>query len=205
MTGENETSVSPVPQPGGRAPAPGQLGLVQSFLNTHFSLAEKDRGEDLLVSPASLLAWLRDRELISAGRAAQLGQLELGRALQARDALRSLAGGDRTLTSRTEALRQLNSACAGAGVELRFDDAAPRFVLAGAGAFDEALGLILGITAGSMIDGRWSRLKICPGSHCGWAFYDSSRNRTGRWCSMSVCGGRVKARTHYRRYALRAT
>jgi len=50
-----------------------------------------------------------------------------------------------------------------------------------------------------MRDGRWERLKICPGRDCGWAFYDHSRNGSGRWCSMTICGGREKARTHYRR------
>ena len=55
------------------------------------------------------------------------------------------------------------------------------------------------LTARAMIDGTWSRLKVCPGHDCGWAFYDGSRNQTGRWCSMSVCGGRAKARTHYQR------
>jgi predicted RNA-binding Zn ribbon-like protein len=30
-------------------------------------------------------------------------------------------------------------------------------------------------------------------------FFDNSRNQSGRWCSMSVCGGREKAKTHYRR------
>jgi predicted RNA-binding Zn ribbon-like protein len=51
-----------------------------------------------------------------------------------------------------------------------------------------------------MLDGTWRRLKVCPGDHCGWAFYDHSRNQTGRWCSMSVCGGRAKARAHYHRH-----
>jgi predicted RNA-binding Zn ribbon-like protein len=50
-----------------------------------------------------------------------------------------------------------------------------------------------------MIDGRWQRMKACPGEHCGWVFYDHSRNNSGRWCSMAVCGGRTKARAHYRR------
>jgi predicted RNA-binding Zn ribbon-like protein len=50
-----------------------------------------------------------------------------------------------------------------------------------------------------MLDGTWDRLKACPGHDCGWAFYDHSRNQTGRWCSMSVCGGRAKARAHYHR------
>jgi predicted RNA-binding Zn ribbon-like protein len=27
-----------------------------------------------------------------------------------------------------------------------------------------------------------------------WAFYDRSKNRSGHWCSMRVCGNRAKAR-----------
>jgi predicted RNA-binding Zn ribbon-like protein len=55
------------------------------------------------------------------------------------------------------------------------------------------------MTAAAMLDGSFSRLKICPGPDCDWAFYDHSRNQSGRWCSMAVCGGRVKARAHYHR------
>lgn len=40
----------------------------------------------------------------------------------------------------------------------------------------------------------WERLKACQ--HCGWIFVDASRNRSGRWCSMSACGGREKARAY---------
>jgi predicted RNA-binding Zn ribbon-like protein len=58
---------------------------------------------------------------------------------------------------------------------------------------------LLAIALRAMIDGRWQRLKTCPGEHCGWVFYDHSRNNSGRWCSMAVCGGRTKARTHYQR------
>ena len=42
-------------------------------------------------------------------------------------------------------------------------------------------------------DGTWSRLKACHEPGCRWAFYDSSKNHSGRWCSMSVCGSRDKA------------
>lgn len=34
---------------------------------------------------------------------------------------------------------------------------------------------------------------------CGWFFWDSSRNRTRRWCDMQDCGNRAKSRRHYRR------
>jgi predicted RNA-binding Zn ribbon-like protein len=46
------------------------------------------------------------------------------------------------------------------------------------------------------------RLKQCPGEHCGWVFFDMTKNRSRRWCEMSVCGNRAKAKTHYRRMKL---
>jgi predicted RNA-binding Zn ribbon-like protein len=69
----------------------------------------------------------------------------------------------------------------------------------GSSELDRALGSLLAILARAIVDGSWLRLKVCPGRHCGWVFYDQSRNNSGRWCSMSVCGGREKARAHYHR------
>lgn len=34
---------------------------------------------------------------------------------------------------------------------------------------------------------------------CGYLFYDSSRNRSRRWCSMESCGNRAKVQRHYKR------
>ena len=34
---------------------------------------------------------------------------------------------------------------------------------------------------------------------CDWLFVDTSRNHSRRWCSMSVCGSRVKSSRYYRR------
>lgn len=48
-----------------------------------------------------------------------------------------------------------------------------------------------------LTDPRLDRVKQCPG--CGWLFVDTSRNRSRRWCSMEMCGGRDKALRHYRR------
>jgi predicted RNA-binding Zn ribbon-like protein len=39
-----------------------------------------------------------------------------------------------------------------------------------------------------------SRIKTCPGLNCGWKFVDRSKNRSRRWCDMSVCGNLAKAR-----------
>jgi predicted RNA-binding Zn ribbon-like protein len=52
--------------------------------------------------------------------------------------------------------------------------------------------------------GPLERVKHCrPG--CGFLFYDASKNRTRRWCSMEECGGQTKARRQTaRRRAARA-
>lgn len=34
---------------------------------------------------------------------------------------------------------------------------------------------------------------------CGWMFWDTSRNRSRRWCDMGDCGNRAKVRRYYSR------
>ena len=34
---------------------------------------------------------------------------------------------------------------------------------------------------------------------CGWLFWDSSRNKSRRWCDMRDCGNRAKARRFYKK------
>jgi predicted RNA-binding Zn ribbon-like protein len=193
MTGENS---APSSQPGGRAPAPGELSLVQAFLNSYYDL-ELDHGAELLTDPASLASWLRDRGLIDGSAA--LRPADHGRALVVRERLRDLARANRGAGPAAAALAQLNDAATGAIVEVRFSGSGPRFIASPGAGIDGALGRLLAIAASAMIDGSWERLKVCPGDDCGWAFYDHSRNRTGRWCSMAVCGGRAKSRAHYQR------
>ena len=64
---------------------------------------------------------------------------------------------------------------------------------------DAALGRIVGAIHTAIAEGTWHRLKACERDVCRWAFYDHSKNRSGHWCSMAVCGNRMKARRHYER------
>jgi predicted RNA-binding Zn ribbon-like protein len=41
-----------------------------------------------------------------------------------------------------------------------------------------------------------SRVKQCQGEHCGWIFFDTTKNKSRRWCEMEVCGNRAKQRRH---------
>ena len=43
-------------------------------------------------------------------------------------------------------------------------------------------------------DGRWARMGCCGREDCQWIFYDSSRNRSARWCSADPCGDVMKTR-----------
>lgn len=43
------------------------------------------------------------------------------------------------------------------------------------------------------------RVKECNSDTCSWMFIDESRNRSRRWCDMSDCGNRAKARRFYNR------
>lgn len=42
-------------------------------------------------------------------------------------------------------------------------------------------------------------LRECASDDCTWLFLDTSKNHSRRWCSMTQCGNRAKARTHYHR------
>jgi predicted RNA-binding Zn ribbon-like protein len=42
-----------------------------------------------------------------------------------------------------------------------------------------------------------NRIKQCP--NCGYLFVDNSKNKSRRWCSMEICGNRVKARRFAKR------
>jgi predicted RNA-binding Zn ribbon-like protein len=43
--------------------------------------------------------------------------------------------------------------------------------------------------------GQLDRVKQCASSGgCGWLFYDTSKNRIRRWCSMGECGAQTKAK-----------
>lgn len=41
-----------------------------------------------------------------------------------------------------------------------------------------------------------ARLRHCANPECSMVFYDTARNATRRWCSMSACGNRHKVRSH---------
>ena len=45
-----------------------------------------------------------------------------------------------------------------------------------------------------------SLIKKCENPNCVLYFYDVSKNHARRWCSMNICGNRMKVAAHYRRH-----
>jgi predicted RNA-binding Zn ribbon-like protein len=175
-----------------REPAPGELRLVQRFVNT---LDSDDglRQVETLNRPADLERWLRDHDLLERG--ARIGARELRRAIELRQALRALLLANTSgaaVDARTVAA--LNSAADRAPAKVSFDADGNASLVGAARGLDAAMGRVLAAVVQAMADGTWARLKACPNPDCEWAFYDRSRNRSSRWCAMSECGNRAKVR-----------
>jgi predicted RNA-binding Zn ribbon-like protein len=69
--------------------------------------------------------------------------------------------------------------------------------------FADGIEAILGEVAASfatmLAEGDPTRIKICANTDCGWVIYDTSRNRTRRWCDKTECGNLIKVRRHRQR------
>ena len=165
------------------AAASGQLGLVQSFLNT-FDL---DSG-----------AWLVESRLASPGT--KFDDDDLCRLSDVRNALHDLVAANGSAGLQRRAVTTLNEAARRVrlGVRLHPVDGY-RLVAEGVGV-DRPIGELLMAVTASMAAGNWNRLKVCANETCQLAFYDSSRNRSGRWCSMATCGNRMKGRAYRQRH-----
>jgi predicted RNA-binding Zn ribbon-like protein len=183
------------PQPGGRDPAPGSLALVQDFVNT----VDREHGPDLLDDAAGLLEWLGLRDLGGAPEAPPpISTADLGRARELREALRVLLLANHGTPAPAAARGVLEAAAERAGLAIRLPLEGAALVPVSPG-LDGALGAVVAAAVVAMWDGTWPRLKACPRTVCHWAFYDRSTNASATWCSMSICGGREKASSYYRR------
>jgi len=180
-------------EPGDRPKAPGRLGLLQRFVNTHNHDFPEDW--DRIGTGAKATAWLRQKRLI--GRDEALSDDEAAELRELREAVRALVLANHGAAVAPGALATLRAAAAGAPMAVAFDHAG-RAALAPEGrGVARAVATLLGILHEAQVDGHWARLKGCR--QCGYAFFDRSKNRSAAWCSMSICGNRTKNRAYYQR------
>jgi predicted RNA-binding Zn ribbon-like protein len=186
------------PEPGGRAPAPGPLRLVQRFVNS----VDLEEGLDDLASADGLGEWLAAAELLDAGTRPTAA--DHGRALELREAVRELAETHDGAAEDPVAIATVNEAARRAALFPVLTASGSRLEPA-AGGVDGALGHIVAAIHAAVAEGTWPRLKACERDVCRWAFYDGSKNRSGHWCSMAGCGSREKNRRAYRRRVSRGS
>ena len=172
-------------EPGGREPAPGALGVVQSFLNTN----DVEGGTDVFGSVEGLRAWLASARLV--GGRTRVSERDRRRAIDVREALRRLIVAREEGRDASAATRLLETAARDTGIGVRVDPGAWHLV-SGRRGVDGALSRILVTVAEAMGEGTWPRLKACRRDACRWVFWDASRNRSGAWCTMAICGNRAK-------------
>ncbi|MBF8184473.1 CGNR zinc finger domain-containing protein [Nonomuraea sp. K274] len=175
-------------QPGDRAIAPGRLALVQSFVNS----INVEFGPDYLATVEGFATWL-DRHGFPG---LEPGELDRRDAVTFREALRALLrehnGGDPDLPARG-AVEHIARGCP---LVVDFDESGALRLGPTLSDVRGVFATILAAVSEAAIEGSWQRLKACHAHQCEWAFYDRSRNRTGRWCSMEVCGTRSKMRVY---------
>jgi predicted RNA-binding Zn ribbon-like protein len=173
--------------------APGELDHIQALVNT----LDIEDDDESIGDPQALSAWLAERGLTSGTE--QLTERDVRRAHDVREALRKLLLANNGGPLDPGAVEALNAVAGSAELAVRFGAGGEGQLAPIRPGFEGALGRLLAIVFRSMADGSWSRLKACAEHSCEWAFYDWSKNRSGTWCNMRVCGNRAKARTYRER------
>ncbi|KDN21812.1 CGNR zinc finger domain-containing protein [Amycolatopsis rifamycinica] len=173
----------------GLSPAPGGLGFVHDLLNTRS--AGRPRQPDLLADVTSaqgwadgaLVAWTEETGLDVP--AVVLGEDDL-------DPLRDL---------RVDLHAQVAGSITGAaghqaGVVLRLGpDGRVRPEPRGTGWRALASLALIAIAQAQSAD-TWRRLKTCRNTRCEAAFFDRSRNNSGTWHDVRVCGNPANLRAY---------
>jgi predicted RNA-binding Zn ribbon-like protein len=189
-------------------PLVGNL-LWLDFVNTE-SVMDGER-VDLLPGFGALVAWLQAAAGLPADvarRAARWEGREEGRALM-REALALRAalreGAERLAEGRSVGERTvsvINRALASRPAYRELVHEGKRWVARERPLASSPIHLLVPIAESAawlLEHGDPSLVRRCEGSSCVLLFYDTTRNRSRRWCSMEGCGSRAKAAAYYRR------
>lgn len=194
-------------------PLVGNL-LWLDFVNTE-PLRDGER-VDLLPRYEGLLAWLQaaaglapaEARRAAAWRGRAEGQAALREAHALRAALRS--GAERMAEGKgagDEMVRAVNRVLASGPAYRELVREGRGWVSRVRAVTRPPAGLLLPVadSAAWLLErGDPSLVRRCGGSECVLLFYDTTRNRSRRWCSMDGCGSRAKAAAYYRRTRGRA-
>lgn len=163
--------------------APGALELVQRFVNTRVG------DDDVLVDAERTAWWVAGAGFgevaVDAGTLAQLRELRAAMLLTL-----LTHGGEASVE---DAARALSPICEQSTLTVVVGAAGPQVAGAGSG-IAGLVNTLLAHMAVAAIDGTWQRLKACAEPTCRSAFWDATRNGSGRYCSSAGCGNRARQR-----------
>jgi predicted RNA-binding Zn ribbon-like protein len=169
---------------------PAELQPVLDLVNTFDVEDQVDELADLGV----LRDWLVERKLLDPG--APVSDADLAATIELREALRAMLRANDGHPIDARAVEVVNRAAGELPLQLRFSPDGEPALGPRPDGVRGALATMLASIALAKARGTWSRLKVCSADTCQWAFYDRSKNRSGRWCSMQVCGNRTKTRAY---------
>lgn len=175
-------------------PAPGDLRIVQAFLNSIYPASKIEE----LASPRTLADWMTRWGLTSPGVSFSDDDFQLAR--QVRQDLRKLIGSNSGDKLDPEVLARLDAAARDAVVRVRFDIGGGARTEPAIPGFMGCLAEMMRIVERAHADDRWIRMKLCLCADCSHIYYDHSTNRAAQWCS-NRCGNRHNARSSRRNRA----
>jgi predicted RNA-binding Zn ribbon-like protein len=198
MTGDAPALNMATLAPAARGVEPAALARIEAFVNT----LEVETGEDELDGSDALGAWLVAHGLLAPGHEGAdvtIDDADVARARSVRESIRELLAANAGHGADPAAVGVLGAAADRAPLVVRFTADGRAGLVPATGGLDAAFAILFADIAAAIVDGSWSRLKACRNDDCRWAYYDGSKNRSGRWCSMASCGNRMKGRAYRRR------
>ncbi|MDP9234598.1 MAG: CGNR zinc finger domain-containing protein [Actinomycetota bacterium] len=163
---------------------------MQRFVNSYDHLTE----HGIIETPDALDAWISARGLPEGKRATAA---DVRRVRNFRETLRAVLGGNNGGPVDPIVIEKMNTLIRKAMLAVHVQpDGRPALKGDGRGV-PGLLGAIGAALATAEARGIWERLKACHS--CGWIFYDRSKNRSGSWCTMTICGSRSKMRAYRNR------
>ncbi len=181
---------------------PPAIDLVRAFVNSY---EYGDDDHDAFRTKEELRDWFFARGMVDAKAVTTDRDRKL--AVSLREALRLLLlrNHDEDAPVPPQAARDLETAADDLHLTAVVDVDGGVVLEPAASGVRGALAQVVAASVQATADGTWSRLKVCASDTCEWAFYDVSKNHSRRWCSMAVCGNRMKTQEFRARQRASAT
>jgi predicted RNA-binding Zn ribbon-like protein len=192
----------------------GSLTMIGGELAFDFTNTSSGRGwpthQEHLRTAQNVVDWCHHAKLLNRadadwlheelGSDQRLARALLGRALDLREALYAigveLAAGRAAPAPQVDRVAKEHAACL-ARARLAPDGA--RYVWSWSpreAPIEAVLGPIALSALATLSQADLTRIKQCEGEKCGWLFFDTTKNKSRRWCEMEICGNRAKQKRH---------